>query len=195
MSSKGPSFGARFGQRRVMQALKKVTPLSVCVCVCVSECMHIYAHCICLRMHKSVWTCVYFLLWALKRSAEHGAVSGCGLSSISQVWHVQAFCTNTVQWSGLHSNPAIMTAVCVSLLVTERAKEEKEKQNRKLRKKYSSLNLKRTWCVGLEAMSIRPAGGLTQLVERHPPLLGSLWLGVHHGGNLPQTTTVQSRQD
>lgn len=44
-----------------------------------------------------------------------------------------AFCTNTVQWLALHSNPAIMTAacVCVCVPVTERAKARgKRKKNR-----------------------------------------------------------------
>ena len=48
-----------------------------------------------------------------------------------------AFCTNTVQWSALHSNPAIMTAgfvcvcarVCVFLLQKEQKRQEKEKQD------------------------------------------------------------------
>lgn len=89
-------------------------PLSVCVLAYV--CMHIYTVCLC--MHKSVWiyVCIFLLrahsnpvlLWA-----EQWAVSGSSLTSISQVWHMLAFCTNTVQWSALHYNPAIMTALCV----------------------------------------------------------------------------------
>lgn len=42
-----------------------------------------------------------------------------------------AFCTNTVQWLALHSNPAIMTAACVCVPVTEKAKARgKRKKNR-----------------------------------------------------------------
>lgn len=105
--------------------------------------MHVFAY-VCihinmLHMFEHAQKCVSVFLLCVPRAflccSELWAVLGCGLSSISQVWHTRAFCTNTVQWSALHSNPAIMTAalpVCICCCSGKRKskRQEKEKQHK-----------------------------------------------------------------
>lgn len=51
-----------------------------------------------------------------------------------------AFCTNTVQWSALHSNPAIMTAVCACVFLLQKEQKQEARERKTERGMVSKKN-------------------------------------------------------